>query len=166
MRTHPRQDGPPGGNLVALLTALKGLPLTYNRDLQEDKEPLFDSIETLTLALEVNAEMIASMKVNEENCRQAADDPLLLATDLADYLVRKGVPFREAHEIVGQAVAAAEQGNTPLNLLDLSTISGEFSSDAREVFDLEAALRARTNPGAPSIENVRREIERWQAQLA
>ena len=154
------------GNLVALLTALKGLPLTYNRDLQEDKEPLFDSIETLTLALEVNAEMIASMKVNEENCRQAADDPLLLATDLADYLVRKGVPFREAHEIVGQAVAAAEQGNTPLNLLDLSTISGEFSSDAGEVFDLEAALRARTNPGAPSIENVRREIERWQTQLA
>ncbi|MEC8942036.1 MAG: argininosuccinate lyase [Verrucomicrobiota bacterium] len=154
------------GNLVALLTTLKGLPLTYNRDLQEDKEPLFDSVETLTLALEVNAEMIASMKVNEESCRQAADDPLLLATDLADYLVRKGVPFREAHEIVGQAVAAAEQGNTPLNLLDLSTISGEFSSDAREVFDLEAALRARTNPGAPSIENVRREIERWQAQLA
>ncbi len=154
------------GNLVALLTALKGLPLTYNRDLQEDKEPLFDSVETLTLALEVNAEMISSMKVNKENCRQAANDPLLLATDLADYLVRKGVPFREAHEIVGQAVAAAEQENTPLNLLDLPTISSEFSNDAREVFDLEAALRARTNPGAPSIENVRREIERWKAQLA
>ncbi len=154
------------GNLVALLTALKGLPLTYNRDLQEDKEPLFDSVETLTLALEVNAEMISSMKVNKENCRQAANDPLLLATDLADYLVRKGVPFREAHEIVGQAVAAAEQENTPLNLLDLPTISSEFSNDAREVFDLEAALRARTNPGAPSIENVRREIERWKTQLA
>ena len=154
------------GNLVALLTALKGLPLTYNRDLQEDKEPLFDSVETLTLALEVNAEMISSMKVNKENCRQAANDPLLLATDLADYLVRKGVPFREAHEIVGQAVAAAEQENTPLNLLDLPTISSEFSNDAKEVFDLEAALRARTNPGAPSIENVGREIERWKAQLA
>ena len=154
------------GNLVALLTALKGLPLTYNRDLQEDKEPLFDSVETLTLALEVNAEMISSMKVNKENCRQAANDPLLLATDLADYLVRKGVPFREAHEIVGQAVAAAEQENTPLNLLDLRTISSEFSNDAKEVFDLEAALRARTNPGAPSIENVGREIERWKAQLA
>jgi argininosuccinate lyase len=154
------------GNLVTLLTTLKGLPLTYNRDLQEDKEPLFDSIETVTLALEVNAEMITAMEINEERCRQAAGDPVLLATDLADYLVRKGIPFREAHEIVGKAVATAEKQDTPLDHLDLPAISEAFGTDAREVFDLETALRSRTNPGAPSIENVRGEIDRWQAHLS
>ena len=153
------------GNLVALLTALKGLPLTYNRDLQEDKEPLFDSIETTTLALEVNTEMVSAMQVNETTCRQAASDPLLLATDLADYLVRKGVPFREAHELVGKAVAASEKNETPLDQMDLGTVSSEFSSDASEVFSLESALRARTNPGSPSVENVQREVERWQTYL-
>ena len=154
------------GNLVALVTALKGLPLTYNRDLQEDKEPLFDSVETATLALEVNTEMVTAMQVDETTCRQAASDPLLLATDLADYLVRKGVAFREAHELVGKAVAASEKSETPLDQMDLSTVSSEFSSDASEIFCLESALRARTNPGSPSVENVQREVERWQSQLA
>ena len=154
------------GNLVALLTALKGLPLTYNRDLQEDKEPLFDSVETLTLALEVNAEMVSSMDLQIENCREAAQDPLLLATDLADYLVRKGVPFRNAHELVGKAVASAEEKNTTLDALDLSLISDQFGNDAGGVFDLERALRARSNQGSPSIENVLGEIQRWKADLA
>ncbi len=153
------------GNLVALLTALKGLPLTYNRDLQEDKEPLFDSIETTTLALEVNTEMLAAMQINEAACLRAASDPLLLATDLADYLVRKGVPFREAHELVGQAVAASEKSGTPLDRLDLTAVSSEFGTDSAEVFSVESALRARTNPGSPSVENVQREVERWQAHL-
>ena len=153
------------GNLVSMLTALKGLPLTYNRDLQEDKEPLFDSIDTTTLALQVNTEMIGAMEVNTDACRNAAADPLLLATDLADYLVRRGVPFRDAHELVGKAVAAAEESNTPLDQLDLSAVSPEFGSDASEVFSLETALRARTNPGSPSIENTRGEIARWQAKL-
>ncbi|MFP6897347.1 MAG: argininosuccinate lyase [Roseibacillus sp.] len=153
------------GNLVAILTAVKGLPLTYNRDLQEDKEPLFDSIETITLALEVNAEMIGAMEINREVCREAASDPLLLATDLADYLVRKGVPFRNAHELVGKAVAKAAETDTPLDQLDLSTVSDEFGPDAGEVFNLGAALAARTNPGSPSFANVRGEIERWSAQL-
>ena len=154
------------GNLVALLTALKGLPLTYNRDLQEDKEPLFDSIETLTLALEVNAAMVSSMDMHIENCRKAADDPLLLATDLADYLVGKGVPFRNAHELVGQAVAAAEEQGTTLDMLDLSLISGEFGADTNKVFDLDVALQARSNPGSPSPANVLGEVERWKTALA
>ena len=153
------------GNLVALLTALKGLPLTYNRDLQEDKEPLFDSIETTTLALEVNTEMITAMQVNESACRQAASDPLLLATDLADYLVRRGVAFRDAHELVGRAVAASEASGTPLDQMDLTTVSPEFAGDASGVFNVESALQARTNPGSPSVENVQREVERWQAHL-
>ena len=88
------------GNLMTLLTTLKGLPMTYNRDLQEDKEPLFDSVDTIKLALEVFAEMIRGMDVNVAKTQAAASDPMLLATDLADYLVNHGVPFREAHEVI------------------------------------------------------------------
>ena len=153
------------GNLVALLTAAKGLPLTYNRDLQEDKEPLFDSIDTLSLALKVNAEMIADMTINIDTCEAAASDPLLLATDLADYLVKNGVPFRQAHELVGQAVALSVQTKTPLDQLDLSQVSEHYGADAKDVFDLQTALAARTNPGAPSIDNVRAEVARWKKSL-
>ena len=103
------------GNLTAMLVALKGLPLTYNRDLQEDKEPLFDSFDTVLHALAVNAEMIAAMRINEARCAAAVADPLLLATDLADDLVRRGVPFRHAHELVGKAVALAEKEGVPLS---------------------------------------------------
>ena len=153
------------GNLVALLTAAKGLPLTYNRDLQEDKEPLFDSIDTLSLALKVNAEMIADMAINLDTCEAAASDPLLLATDLADYLVKNGVPFRQAHELVGQAVALSVQTETPLDQLDLSQVSEHYGADTKDVFDLQTALAARTNPGAPSIDNVRAEVARWKKSL-
>ena len=153
------------GNLVALLTTAKGLPLTYNRDLQEDKEPLFDSIDTLSLALKVNAEMIADMAINLDTCEAAASDPLLLATDLADYLVKNGVPFRQAHELVGQAVALSVQTKTPLDQLDLSQVSEHYGADAKDVFDLQTALAARTNPGAPSIDNVRAEVARWKKSL-
>jgi argininosuccinate lyase len=153
------------GNLVALLTAAKGLPLTYNRDLQEDKEPLFDSIDTLSLALKVNAEMIADMAINLDTCEAAASDPLLLATDLADYLVKNGVPFRQAHELVGQAVALSVQTETSLDQLDLSQVSEHYGADAKDVFDLQTALAARTNPGAPSIDNVRAEVARWKQSL-
>ena len=93
------------GNLMTLLTTIKGLPMTYNRDLQEDKEPLFDSIDQIKLALEVFAEMMAVAKVREERTLAATSDPFLLATDLADYLVLKGVPFRDAHEIIGKLTA-------------------------------------------------------------
>ena len=153
------------GNLVALLTAAKGLPLTYNRDLQEDKEPLFDSIDTLKLALKVNTEMIADMAINVDTCEAAASDPLLLATDLADYLVKNGVPFRQAHELVGLAVAASVDTKTPLDQLDLSQISEHYGADAQDVFNLQTALAARTNPGAPSIKNVKAEVARWKNSL-
>ncbi|MCU0752664.1 MAG: argininosuccinate lyase [Akkermansiaceae bacterium] len=153
------------GNLMNLLATLKGLPLTYNRDLQEDKPPLFDSVDTLRLILAVNTEMIAAMELNGEKCRAAAADPLLLATDLADYLVNKGIPFRHAHELVGKAVAAAIATGTPLDQLDLAAIDPAYGPDARQVFSLERALKARSNPGSPSIENVRAEISRWHALL-
>ena len=151
------------GNLVSILTAIKGLPLTYNRDLQEDKEPLFDSIDTLKLTLAVNAEMIGAMEIREDRCLAAASDPMLLATDLADWLVRQGVPFRHAHELVGKAVAESIASGTPLDQLDLPKIDPAFTAEAASVFSLETALAARTNPGAPSVANVRSEIKRWKA---
>ncbi len=150
------------GNLTAILTAIKGLPLTYNRDLQEDKEPLFDSIDTLTLALKVNAEMITAMEINEDACQAAASDPLLLATDLADWLVKQGIPFRSAHELVGKAVAASVHSGTPLDQLDLSQIDPAFTKEASAVFDLQTALAARSNPGAPSLDNIKAQIARWK----
>ena len=153
------------GNLVSLLTAAKGLPLTYNRDLQEDKEPLFDSLDTLKLALSVNTEMISEMAINVDNCKAAASDPLLLATDLADYLVKNGVPFRNAHELVGKAVAISVETNTPLDQLDLTKVSDHYGADAKDVFNLQTALAARTNPGAPSVKNVQTQIARWSASI-
>jgi len=150
------------GNLTAILTAIKGLPLTYNRDLQEDKEPLFDSIDTLTLALKVNTEMIAEMTVNEDACEAAASDPLLLATDLADWLVKEGIPFRLAHELVGKAVATVVNSGTPLDQIDLTQVDPAFNDAASSVFSLKTALAARTNPGAPAIENVKAQIARWK----
>jgi len=153
------------GNLMSILTALKGLPLTYNRDLQEDKEPLFDSIDTLTLALKINTEMIEAMEINTQECLNAASDPLLLATDLADWLVKNGVAFRSAHELVGKAVAASLREGVPLDQLDLTTIDPAFTSEASSVFSLQKALEARTNTGAPSFKNVKEEADRWTQLL-
>jgi argininosuccinate lyase len=153
------------GNLMNLLVAMKGLPVTYNRDLQEDKPPLFDSVDTILLVLAVNTEMIAAMEMCEEKCLAAASDPMLLATDLADALVKSGVPFRTAHELVGKAVAESISSNVPMDQLELKTIDPAYTDEMKSVFSLEVALKARTNVGAPSIENVKREIERWRAML-
>lgn len=156
------------GNLTSVLVAVKGLPLTYNRDLQEDKEPLFDSFETVSLALRVNAEMVAAMVINPDRCAAAVADPLLLATDLADYLVRRGVPFRKAHELVGKAVALSVSTSTPLNQLSLEqfrSISPEYGEDVHSVFDLERAFALRTNPGSPSPDNTRIRLQYWKKYL-
>lgn len=153
------------GNLMNLLVAIKGLPLTYNRDLQEDKPPLFDSIDQLKLTLSVNTEMISAMEMNAEICAGAAADPMLLATDLADYLVKNGVPFRSAHELVGKAVAESIATKTPLDQLDLSKVDEAFGPDASEVFSPEKALESRTNSGAPSLKNIKGEISRWKKEL-
>ncbi|MFM2197377.1 MAG: argininosuccinate lyase [Verrucomicrobiota bacterium] len=153
------------GNLMNLLVAMKGLPITYNRDLQEDKPPLFDSVDTILLVLAVNTEMIAAMEMREDRCLAAASDPMLLATDLADALVKSGVPFRSAHELVGKAVAESVQSGVPLDALDLKAIDPAYTDAMKSVFSLETALAARTNPGAPSVANVKREIDRWKACL-
>jgi argininosuccinate lyase len=157
------------GNLVSLLTVLKGLPMTYNRDMQEDKEPLFDSIDTIDLTLALYAEMLDAAKVNAPRAAEAVRDPLLLATDLADYLVRKGVPFREAHEVVGRLVGEAARIGVPLNELPAATYreaSEAFGDDVAQVFDIPTALAARKAAGAPSAANVRTRLEHWKAALA
>lgn len=156
------------GNLVSLLTTLKGLPMTYNRDLQEDKEPLFDSIDTAKLSLQVINEMMGELQLNEEQTNKACSDPLLLATDLADYLVKKGVPFRDAHEIVGSMTAHVTKNNTTypeLSLKEMSKFSQVIKEDVYQLFDVKTALQARKAIGAPSPEGVAKEIALWKGQL-
>lgn len=157
------------GNLHTLLTLAKGLPLTYNRDLQEDKPPVFDSLDTTLICLEVLRETLRGIRLKPERCAAAVADPLLLATDLADYLVRKGVAFREAHHAVGAVVALAEKEGVPLNKLSLTQVRGvnsAFGPDWAEVFNLERALRSRERTGMPGPKQVAAQIARWKRILA
>jgi argininosuccinate lyase len=156
------------GNLVSLLTLLKGLPMTYNRDLQEDKERLFDSADTVRACLRLMAAMFENTSVNADVCRCAASDPTLLATDLADYLVRKGMPFRQAHHVVGEVVARAEKKQRALNqlsLAELQLVDENFSSDVLEIFSLTKAMERRNLTGAPGTAEVRKQLARWRKQL-
>ncbi len=156
------------GQLVSLLSILKGLPLTYNRDLQHDKHPLFDSAQTLLLCLEVYAGMLGDIEVNAERMKAAAGDPMLLATDVADYLVKRGMPFRQAHETVGKLVKHALDHGLPLNQLPLDhfqQISSLFAEDVRELFDPVKSLNSRTSTGAPCAQNIAAELKRWTDHL-
>jgi argininosuccinate lyase len=156
------------GNLVSLLTLLKGLPMTYNRDLQEDKEPLFDSVDTVRATVRLTAAMLQHTSVNAEVCAAAAADPALLATDLADWLVGQKVPFREAHHLVGEVVALGEKLAKPLDgltLKELQGISRKFKAGALEVFDLKQALAKRTATGSPGTKEVKKQLRRWAKRL-
>ena len=157
------------GNLVSLLTTLKGLPMTYNRDMQEDKEPVFDSVDTIKAALAVFAAMLHGISANAAACAAAVADPMLLATDLADYLVNRGVPFRKAHEVIGRAVALCGQKQCELpqlSLADYQALSPAFAADVFEMLTVEKSMSARRAIGAPSPQNVASQLARWQAQLA
>jgi len=149
------------GNLMGVLTMMKGLPLTYNRDMQEDKRPLFNSFDTLCESLRVLADMLRHTKVNRVGCATAASDPMLLATDLADFLVKRGMPFREAHHNVGTLVAASEKSGVSL----LSLAVQKYGPDAARVFDVRRALDSRVATGAPSPRNVRAQLVRWKKLL-
>ena len=149
------------GNLVSLLTVLKGLPSTYNKDMQEDKEPLFDSANTLELTLPVVAGAIASARFNTERMRAALDDAML-ATDIADYLVERGVAFREAHKAVGVLVREAETRRITLSALPFEVYRAAnpiFDEDIQDVYDPAKSVASRSVPGATGPESV-------QAQLA
>jgi len=156
------------GNLMSILTILKALPSSYNRDLQEDKEAVFDSVDTVSAALEVFSAMLPELKINRRQMEAAASDPNLLATDLAEYLVNKGVPFREAHETVGQLVADSIKNREKLGaipLAQLKKLSSKFDVDVTKVFDVRRSLSARHAIGAPSPKNVKAQIARWRKEL-
>jgi argininosuccinate lyase len=150
------------GNLVAVLTTLKGLPLAYNSDMQEDKEPFFDSVDTLEAILAILPPMLASLTFRTERMRQAAGENFATATDLADYLVARGLPFRQAHEVVGRVVRhAAESGRTLESLAvdELRRFSDLFAADVKQAITVEASLRARALAGGTAPEAVRRSLD-------
>jgi len=155
------KSGRLAGNLVAVLTTMKGLPLAYNADMQEDKEPFFDSADTLEAILTVLPPLLSSLTFRTERMRQAAGEHFATATDLADYLVRQGVPFREAHEIVGRVVRhALDTGKTltSLGLDELRRFSDRFADDVAAALTVEAALRARAVIGGTAPDAVRRAL--------
>jgi argininosuccinate lyase len=156
------------GNLMALLTIVKGLPLTYNRDLQEDKEPVFDSAGTLGDSLEVMAGALATLRVNVAGMGAAAEDPMLLATDLAEALVREAVPFREAHEVVGRVVGHCVEKDIDLRSLshaDLQAFHPAFTAGTDELLSLERALEERSLPGGTARVRVREALDVASAVL-
>ena len=149
------------GDLMALLTTLKGLPLAYNKDMQEDKEAVFDAVDTVQMCLKVFTGMIATMTANEQNMKRAAQKGFINATDLADYLVKKGLPFRSAYKISGSLVALCIKENTVLEelpLLTYKTYSDLFDEDLYTAIDLQTCVETRISVGGPSTADVERQI--------
>lgn len=156
------------GNLVAVLTVMKALPLAYNKDMQEDKEPLFDTVDTLKAVLAVFARMLRTMKVRRSKMRKATVEGFLTATDAADYLVAKGVPFRKAHEVVGKAVAYCIERGKVLEELDLGEwqrFSPLFEADIKDVVAVERSLNSRKVRGGTSVESVKKQLEMVEREL-
>lgn len=155
------------GHLTGFLITLKGLPSGYNKDLQEDKESVFDTVDTLERLMPVLTAIIHTLQLHPERMRAALSDDML-ATDLADYLVKKGLPFRQAHHVVGQVVQHAQNTNQTLSqipLQDLQTISDLFTSDVAAVFDYQASVSARQTHGGTAPATVRQQIEKAKSML-
>ena len=143
------------GHLMGLLTTMKGLPLAYNKDMQEDKEAIFDTIDTVKMCLPVFTNMIATMQVRKENMLQAAKGGFTNATDAADWLVKQGVPFRDAHAIIGQLVLYCIEHHTNLDDLSLEeyqAISPVFNESVYDAISVEQCVKARKVPGGPAKE--------------
>ena len=156
------------GHLTALLTLMKGQPLAYNKDNQEDKEPLFDTADTLLVTLEIYADMMRGIAVNKENMRQAASEGYATATDLADYLAKKGMPFRDAHEVVALAVRYAVDKKVELSDLPLATLqqfAPKIIDDVYAVLTLEGSLNSRNHIGGTAPAQVKAAISRARAAL-
>ena len=157
------------GDLMALLTTLKGLPLAYNKDMQEDKEAVFDACDTVKMCLQVFSGMIATLTANTDNMKRAAQKGFINATDLADYLVKKGMPFRSAYKISGQLVALCIQNNTVLEELPLETYqacSELFDTDLYEAIDLVKCVQTRISVGGPGEASVQMQIDYVKEQLS
>jgi argininosuccinate lyase len=156
------------GNMLTLLAALKGLPTAYNKDLQEDKQPVFDTVDTLTGLLPMLSGLVRGLEPDAA-AMQSALEPSMLATDLADYLVRKGVPFREAHALAGQCVRRAEDRGLPLSRLpleDFLAISTVFEADVLEVFDFRQSVGRRNVPGGTAPQALQAQFTQAEAALA
>jgi len=152
------------GNLVSLLTTLKGLPLTYNSDMQEDKERLFDTVDTVRTTVSILAAMLRDTAVNRRACAKAVADPNLLATDLVDWLVLEGMPFRKAHHVVGKIVALAEAKKKRFDQLtpaQLKTINPKLTKESKAVLNLKTAMTRRNVQGAPSTAGVKGRLKHW-----
>ena len=150
------------GSLTALLTIMKGLPLAYNRDMQEDKEPVFDASDTVRLTLSVFLEMLKSLTVHADAMRRAAEDGFITATDLADYLVRKNLPFRRAHELVGRAVLLASKRGCGLGTMPLreyQKLSPLITEDVYDAISLEASVGRRTSYGGTAPANLKKRLQ-------
>jgi argininosuccinate lyase len=162
------KTGRVAGDLIALLTLMKGQALAYNKDNQEDKEPLFDAVDTLRDTLAVFAELIAGIAVDAEAMRAAAQEGFATATDFADYLVRKGIPFRDAHEATARAVRFAEESGRTLEQLPLAELrrfSGKVASDVYRVLSLEGSVASRSHIGGTAPSRVRAAIKRARTTL-
>ena len=154
--------------LFSLFTTLKGLPTSYQRDLQEDKEALFAAHDQIDDMLLVAAGALAGTKFREDRLRAAVSDPALLATEAADYLVRRGMPFRQAHDIVGQLLREADKQGKPwtqLSMVDIKKLSPLFADDFLEGISLESAIAAKAVPGGTSEESVRAAIRKLEQKL-
>jgi argininosuccinate lyase len=163
------KTGRVNGNLISLLTVMKGLPLAYNKDMQEDKEGVFDSVKTAILGLQVLDEMISEMRVNEDSMNRACMVGHLTATDLADYLVREvGVPFRDAYHITGQVVNLAEDRGvdiSQLTLEDLQAVDGRIGGDVTEILDNRASMNGRTSQGGTATVRTEEQIAQMESWL-
>ena len=156
------------GDLMALLTVMKGLPLAYNRDMQEDKEPLFDAADTVSASLDILARMLMTVTFDRGRFEQELDADFLLATELADYLARKGVPFREAHAVVGEIVALCQENRCSLSELPFSEYarrSKAFGRDIAEVLNARASLALKRSEGSTAPSEVSRAMRKWQKVL-
>ncbi len=156
------------GNLMNILTVLKGLPLTYNRDLQEDKEPVFDTVDTVNQSLEVMTELLTGLSFNRETLENATDKGFMTATDLAEYLVRQNVPFRQAHSIVGKTVAFCIENTrelTDLTLEELQHFSNVITEDVFEVLGSAGSANSRNTPGGTAITQVEKALEEAESEL-
>ena len=152
------------GNYTTVATMMKGLPLSYNRDMQEDKEPIFDSFKNYLQALMMMTGMIDTLSVNEKRFAEELEGDFLFSTELAEWLVVKGVPFRESHHIVGEVVKLAEQNSVKLHQLtieQLKNINSIFDETALEVFKVDGALYRKKTYGSPNPDMVRTEIKKW-----
>lgn len=156
------------GNLVTVLLMMKGLPLTYNRDMQEDKKPLFDSIRIAEGSLEVLSGVLSTLKVNQDACAKAVRDSFLYATDVLEYLVKQKVAFRDAHDIVGKLVQYAIDANTSLSGLNFKVyqkFSPKFKKDVFDIFDAKTSVSSKKTYGSPNPVLVKSELNRWKKNL-